>query len=377
MQSYSNVNPVFNEDILYPAFNIIQGDALDCMNTVDSLGVAVNAVVTSPPYFQKREYGGDSAEIGHEVDVADFVSALADVFEAVPLRADGSLWVNLGDKRTNGALQMVPEQFALEMIRRGWHLADNVVWAKIVDDVDGSTEGGCMTEPVKVRLNSNGWETFYRFVRNPKLAWTDVCAVAIPRAQKDPKDCRYLPEGLMEVQTATDGRFLHNVWRVKMGQTSRKHYAVFPKALAERPIAMTCPMRVGANNGDPRSRIYEMVEYEEPRDGPRIFGKYNSVEGESPDSIKQKTGRMDSARQYVPRKPHTIGWTDTDIKYRPGVVLDPFCGTGTVGEAAILMGRSFIGIDLYSKFVAESQKRCQEAMDFLTMQQIDTWELQQ
>jgi site-specific DNA-methyltransferase (adenine-specific) len=41
-----------------------------------------------------------------------------------------------------------------------------------------------------------------------------------------------------------------------------------------------------------------------------------------------------------------------------GIVLDPFCGTGTTLFAAREEGRKFIGIDNDEKSVAEARKRC-------------------
>lgn len=42
-----------------------------------------------------------------------------------------------------------------------------------------------------------------------------------------------------------------------------------------------------------------------------------------------------------------VGWTDCGHHlWRPGVVLDPFVGSGTVLDAALGQGRSAIGIDL-------------------------------
>ena len=43
----------------------------------------------------------------------------------------------------------------------------------------------------------------------------------------------------------------------------------------------------------------------------------------------------------------TLGWTDCGHdNYRPGVVLDPFAGTGTTLAVADLHGRDAIGIDI-------------------------------
>ena len=43
---------------------------------------------------------------------------------------------------------------------------------------------------------------------------------------------------------------------------------------------------------------------------------------------------------------------------RPGdLVLDPFCGSGTTGVAAVRHGRKFIGMELSEEYIELSRKR--------------------
>ena len=347
----------------------------------------VNCVVTSPPYFRKRKYGNAHNELGREKDVHTFISDLIYVFSNINLHPKGSIWVNLGDTRgSDNSLLMIPEQFSLAMISHGWKLADSVIWAKMVTNVDGTTEGGCMIEPAPGRLNGNSYEQIYRFVKTKSAleAWTDTCAVRIPRVTvSDTK--RYLPSSLMESETSVDGRNLSNVWRVNMGQTREKHHAVYPTSLCERPIVMTCPMFVCDTCGFCRERIVEMVEYDEkreisksevvdlfedgsqtPRKTNRVFGKYTSLDDYDPETSKEVSGRCDSGKAYVPKKPETKGWTDCGHNnYRPGIVLDPFSGSGTTGEVALKCGRSYIGIDLYDNFVDMTNRRCERTLSIM------------
>jgi DNA modification methylase len=44
-----------------------------------------------------------------------------------------------------------------------------------------------------------------------------------------------------------------------------------------------------------------------------------------------------------------------------GVVLDPFCGTGTVGVVAVKHGRRFIGIDISQQFIEIARRRIESA----------------
>jgi hypothetical protein len=40
-----------------------------------------------------------------------------------------------------------------------------------------------------------------------------------------------------------------------------------------------------------------------------------------------------------------------------GLVVDPFCGSGTTGQAAIAHGRRFLGIDESADYVAMARRR--------------------
>jgi DNA modification methylase len=128
-----------------------------------------------------------------------------------------------------------------------------------------------------------------------------------------------------------------------MGQTKESHYAVFPPALIERPVAMSCPLEITAQG--PKRRIVEMVPYEESRPFSRGIGKYTKPEEE----IQLKSGRQDTGREYIPRKPVTVGWEPNLPSIRRGIVLDPFCGTATSGEVALKLGVISSGLNFMKK----------------------------
>ena len=73
---------------------------------------SVNCCVTSPPYFNLRNYGVEG-QIGLEDTPDAFVARLVDVFREVRrvLRDDGTLWLNLGDSyaRTGGTDRRVSD----------------------------------------------------------------------------------------------------------------------------------------------------------------------------------------------------------------------------------------------------------------------------
>ena len=332
-------------------FSVIRGNAIDVLK---QLPTRVDCAVTSPPYYNQRTYGTSTNELGREASVAEYISNLVDVFRAIPLELWGSIWVNIGDKRgKHGELLGIPERFCIAMNDAGFYRIDNVIWAKESIRVDGTSIGQAMIEPAARRLNGNGHEPFYRFVLDPKQAWTDTCAVRIPR--RNVADVRYLPEEMMKCHTSLEGRNLGNVWNIPMGQTNESHYAVFPSALIERPVAMTCPLEITEQG--PKRRIVEMVPYAEARTFSRGIGKYTKPE----DETRTKSGRSDTGRQYVPRKPVTTGWEPNLPAARRGIVLDPFCGTATSGEVALKLGRHFIGLELYDEYAKIAEDRCRQA----------------
>ena len=61
-------------------------------------------------------------------------------------------------------------------------------------------------------------------------------------------------------------------------------------------------------------------------------------------------------REFTFTKRKMVGWDKCacNVPFEPGVVLDPFMGTGTTLEVAHQMGRSGIGVDLDTSQVKET-----------------------
>lgn len=56
----------------------------------------------------------------------------------------------------------------------------------------------------------------------------------------------------------------------------------------------------------------------------------------------------------------TVGWRPTcscDASAKPGLVLDPFVGSGTTCVVAQKLGRLSVGVDLNLKYLALAKKR--------------------
>ncbi|MYF56370.1 site-specific DNA-methyltransferase [Candidatus Poribacteria bacterium] len=103
-------------DASLPVDQILCGDNLELIKKLPDCSIQL--VVTSPPYFQQRDYGGG---MGNETDVNDYIGTLISLFrECVRVvREDGSIVFNIGDKYQDSNLLLVPYRFALAATATG------------------------------------------------------------------------------------------------------------------------------------------------------------------------------------------------------------------------------------------------------------------
>lgn len=82
---------------------VIFGDCRDVMRKLIADGVKVQMCVTSPPYWQLRDYG-HPGQLGLEDSIDEYLANQVEVFRLVwdLLADDGTLWVNMGDSYANG-----------------------------------------------------------------------------------------------------------------------------------------------------------------------------------------------------------------------------------------------------------------------------------
>ena len=129
-------------------------------------------------------------------------------------------------------------------------------------------------------------------------------------------------------------------WVIPTAPYSGSHYAAYPPALCERPIKSMVPAKVCTVCGAPSERIVEL----EPGAG----GLHHANSGGSQTVGGHPNGHRS---QMGERRATTIGWSececpDDGTKWRNGVVLDPFAGSGTTLMVATGHGRDAIGCDI-------------------------------
>jgi hypothetical protein len=135
------------------------------------------------------------------------------------------------------------------------------------------------------------------------------------------------------------------------------HYATFSPKVIRRLIEPMTPRRVCRACGAPSERITRPSDdYQARRSGKDIYAEGGKGSGD------RSVGMVGSIRPngLVSAEYVTTGWTDCGCPaddWRPGVVLDPFAGSGTTLAVATGCGRDAIGIDLNEANLALAQDR--------------------
>jgi DNA modification methylase len=94
---------------------------------------SIQLIVSSPPYWQARDYKNGENESGKEKTPELFIDNLVKLFEDAKrvLKDDGSMYVNINDTCRDGAYQAIPQRFVIEMLKTGsWILNDELIWTK-------------------------------------------------------------------------------------------------------------------------------------------------------------------------------------------------------------------------------------------------------
>jgi DNA modification methylase len=131
---------------------------------------SIQSCITSPPYYQVRNYKDNPLQIGLENTPQKYIDNLIFIFEVLKnkLSEDGSLFVNIGDKYDKDKnLMLIPSMFAINMKENGWILRNDIVWYK----------PNFQPSPVKDRL-CNTYEHIFHFVLN-KSYYYDLDSIRV------------------------------------------------------------------------------------------------------------------------------------------------------------------------------------------------------
>jgi DNA modification methylase len=151
-------------------------------------------------------------------------------------------------------------------------------------------------------------------------------------------------------ETICDGANPRDVWTIAAEPLAEKHYAAFPTELVKRCLlAGTSNKGYCAKCGWPFVRIIEGVDTGKTQKkgdnwdtGPGGHGNFH------------RNGRESGERDQAVIANKTVGWKPSckcQSPERPGIVLDPFCGSGRTAIMAMRLGLNFVGCELNPAYV--------------------------
>lgn len=312
---------------------------------------SVHCVVTSPPYWGLRDYG-IPGQIGLEPTPQAFVERLVEVFREVKrvMRADGTLWLNLGDTYTSGGradygscapdakqathmaiksakrapqppglkpkdLVGIPWRVALALQADGWYLRSDIIWAK----------PNPMPESVTDRPTKSHEYVF--LLTKAERYHYDAEAIKEPAVATHPSAMDGGPQRLRDGSNANNGR--HYRKSDAAGLNGRNVQATNSEADRRDQIG-------GSFNNNPRFR---------PDNGRNKRSVWTIPTSPFPDA---------HFATFPPELPELC------IKAgcpKGGTVLDPFSGAGTTALVADRLQRDAIGIELNPEYSALSSRR--------------------
>ena len=275
---------------------ILHGDALDELGRIPTQ--SIDTVVTSPPYFQQRDYD-DSDQIGQESNPAAYVARLVEIFRQVHrvLRESGSIWIVIGDKYLRGELLGLPWRVVLALIDEGWILRSDIIWHK-PNAMPSSVKTRPTTDHEYIFFLTKSKQYYYNAdaIREPHVTFSDQSRMrggrrhfhvrnGTPESGKNGGN-QNLHDGRWDQAFHPGGRNKRTVWSIPLSKFREAHFAVFPERLVETAIL------AGSPSG--------------------------------------------------------------------GVVLDPFLGSGTTALVAKRLQRHYIGIDCAQKYCEMARRRLDE-----------------
>lgn len=331
---------------------LLHGDALAVLR--DLPDTCIDFVMTSPPYWGKREY--ENGGIGLEDDHLDYVKHLSVVFLELKrvLKQKGSLWLNLGDTYKGKSLIGIPWRIAFELTdKQGWLLRNNVIWNKLKGGMSNSND----------RLG-NVHENIFHFVKQGKGYYYNIDAIrSKPRAAK-------IVNGAVVSATGVSG--------VRYKRQIELSTSLTP---AEKKAALEALNTIIADVASGQISDFRMIIRDQQRtthsNSAKVSGRAKELRDKGYYFLKyhpngSKPGDLwtiipeDTQR----RKPHFAPYP-LDLCRIPllatcpngGIVLDPFAGTGTTLEAAKSLNHKSVGIDISRHYLEYCQQRCNAAYE--------------
>jgi hypothetical protein len=277
----------------------------------------------------------------------------------------------------NGVLTDVDFPAPESMFEPGWYLRSEIIWAK----------KNCMPESVRDRP-TRSHETVFLLTKAARYFYDQD---AVREAQTsfnthfrsgtytEGRAARGQAEPGRDIlgERNSLGRNLRSVWTIATEPFPEAHFATFPTKLVAPCLKAGCPHKVCAECGAPWVReVEKSTKYEGYADGREIaddgkWSREDRAQGRTSGNVGIKAGPVVSTRTlgFLPTcECHPSGLVPVDMmRTRPGIVIDPFMGSGTVGLMAERHRRRWAGCDISADYAAMAEARIDKERQQLQM----------
>lgn len=325
-----------NTDKSLPIDQILCGDNLELIQKLPDCSIQL--VITSPPYFQQRDYGGG---MGNEKDVNAYIDILLRLFrECVRVvKDDGSIVFNVGDKYQKSNLLLVPYRFAIAATETGLvKLVNEVTWVK----------RNPTPRQFRRRLVS-GTEPFFHFVKSDDYFYDLKAFLAeegTPK-QRNRKESTKVGQRYFELITESD-------------------LSEAEKTMARRELTEVIQEVLQGQTYDFRMKIRGI--HAEPFGG-QIGGRTLQLKNKGFTIIrmhgnKLKRDVIETSVAAVKGNKHPAIYPVEVVEEflhlltpSGSLVLDPFMGSGSTAVACKKLGRHYIGYDINAEYCEFARQR--------------------
>ena len=303
--------------------------------------------MTSPPYWGQRSYANGG--IGLETTYAEYIDHLLAIIAEVKrvLKTAGSFWLNIGDAYQKKSLIGIPCGAIAMADEQGWILRNSVIWNKVKGGPDNAKD--------KLR---NVHENVFHFVKSFRYFY-DANAV-----RTKPGKARVVNGAIISATGVSGVRYRRQI-ELSTALTQTEKQAAY-RALED----MLDDVRVG------RSADFRMIIRGQQRathsDSERVSGRARELAGRGfyflkyhPNGAKPSDVWDILPEDTQKRLLHFAPYPEDLCKIpilatcpQGGIVLDPFCGTGTTGLVAFKLSRRFVGIDTSAEYLRFARERC-------------------
>ena len=328
---------------------LLYGDALKVLQSLPDS--SIDFCMTSPPYWQKRQYDEDG--IGLEKTYEEFIQALLDIFGEVKrvLKDSGSFWLNIGDTYSKKKLVGVPWRLAIRMMdEQGWVMRNSVVWNKVKGGLDNTND----------RLG-NVHEDLFHFVKVPKGYYYDVDAI-----RSKPSKSKVVNGSVVSATGVSGVRYKRQIeLSTELNKEEKKN------ALEDLNFILD---EVKKGNLSDFRMVIRGAQRATHSDSSKLSGRAKELVNRGYYFLKYhpKGSKPRDVWDIIPedtqkRKLHFAPFPEDLCKIPilatcppAGIVLDPFCGTGTTMKVAKALGRKSLGIDLSKRYLDLARERLTE-----------------